>query len=135
MFRRSFAVLVGVLLVSPVAVAEDDPIVAAARKGLTDPAKPFAMWVSAGVKKGSEKEFEAAFAECQKETRKEKGNVAYDLLAIPDKPGQYALYERWASVDALDAHVKAAHTVKLLKFLADKLESPPEIKFFPVVGD
>jgi quinol monooxygenase YgiN len=138
MTRRVFAALLAAALItvaSPVALAEDDPILAAAKKALKEPTKPFAMWVSAAVKPGQEKAFEAAFAACRKETRKEKGNVAYELNADPEKPGSYALYEKWAGLDALDAHVKAEHTKKLLAFLADKLEAPPAIKFYAVAGE
>lgn len=133
---RALAVLLAALLAAPFAVAADDPpVLADAKKALKDPAKPFAMLVSATAKKGQEKALEAAFGECQKATRKEKGCLAYDLLADPETPGKYAFYEKWTGVDGLAAHLKAEHTVKLLAKFGDLLEPGTTIKFYPAVGD
>ncbi len=132
---RPLAVLLAVVLFAPLAVADDPPIIADAKKALKDPAKPFVMWINVTAKKGQEKALEAAFAECQKDTRKEKGNRAYDLLADPETPGKYVFYEKWTGVAGLEAHLKEAHTTKLLGKFGELLEAGTTIKFLPVVGD
>lgn len=132
---RPLAAVLAAVLLTPLAAADDPPIIADAKKALKEPNKPFAMWISVTAKKGQEKALEAAFAECQKETRKEKGCLAYDLLADLETPGKYAFYEKWTGVAGLDAHIKAAHTTKLLAKFGDLLEPGTAIKFLPVVGD
>jgi quinol monooxygenase YgiN len=115
--------------------AQPDPIIAAVKGKLKDPAKPFTMTVTVKVKPGQEAAFEAAFAACRKETRKEAGNVAYDLNRDTDQPETYVLYERWQNLDALAAHMEAAHTKKLLGALSGFLEGPPAIKVYLAVGE
>lgn len=132
---RSLVVLLAALLVAPLVAADDPPVLADAKKALKEPNKPFAMWVSVTAKKGQEKALEAAFAECQKETRKEKGCLAYDLLADPETPGKYGFYEKWTGAAGLEAHLKAAHTTKLLAKFGDLLEPGTTIKFHAAVGD
>lgn len=132
---RPLIALLAAALLAPLAAADDPPVLADAKKALKEPNKPFAMWISVTAKKGQEKALEAAFAECQKDTRKEKGNRAYDLLADPETPGKYAFYEKWTGVAGLEAHLKEAHTTKLLAKFGDLLEPGTAIKFLPIVGD
>jgi quinol monooxygenase YgiN len=129
------AVALAACLFSSIATAEDHPVIADAKKVLKDPNKPFVTWVSVTTKKGQEKVLETAFAECQKATRMEKGCAAYDIMSDPTAPGKYFFYEKWKSIEALDAHLKAAHTGKLLGMFGDLLEPGTAIKFYQVVGE
>jgi quinol monooxygenase YgiN len=129
---RSLAVAV-LALAAGFAVADDHPVIAAAKKELKHPDKPFAMWVSVTAKAGKEKELEQAFLECQKDTRKEKGCVAYDINGGKDR--KYFFYEKWKNVDGLNEHVNAEHTKKLLAKFADLLDGEAKIEFLPTVGD
>lgn len=115
------------------AAADDHPVVASAKKELKHPDKPFAMWVTVTAKAGKEKELEEAFLACQKDTRKEKGCVAYDINRGADR--KYHFYEKWKSVDGLNDHVNADHTKKLLAKFADLLDGDAKIEFLPTVGD
>lgn len=115
------------------ATADDHPVVAAAKKELKHPDKPFVTWVSVTAKAGKEKELEEAFLACQKDTRKEKGNVAYDINRGTDR--KYFFYEKWKSVDGLAGHLNADHTKKLLAKFADLLDGEPKVEFLPAVGD
>jgi len=115
------------------AAAEDHPAVAAAKKELKHPDKPFVTWVTVTVKAGKEKELEDAFMLCQKDTRKEKGCVAYDINKGAER--KYFFYEKWKSVDGLSDHLNADHTKKLLAKFADLIDGEPKIEFLPVVGD
>ncbi len=113
--------------------ADDHPVVATAKKELKHPDKPFAMWVSVTAKAGKEKELEDAFLACQKDTRKEKGCVAYDINKGAER--RYFFYEKWKDVDGLAAHVTADHTKKLLAMFADLIDGDAKIEFLPTVGD
>ncbi|MFO0848507.1 MAG: putative quinol monooxygenase [Gemmataceae bacterium] len=113
----------------------ENPILTSIKAKLKHPDKPFTTVVNVKVKAGMEAKFEAAFAECQKATRKEPGCKSYDLNRDADHPEQYLLFERWKSADALASHLKAAHTTKLLAAMGDLLDGPPEIKVYVVIGD
>ncbi len=130
---RLFAALSITLAVCGFAAADEHPVVASAKKELKHPDKPFAMWVSVTVKAGKEKELEDAFLACQKDTRKEKGCVAYDINRGAER--KYFFYEKWKNVDGLNDHVNADHTKKLLAKFADLIDGDAKIEFLPTVGD
>ena len=116
-------------------MTQDHPILAAVKAKVADQNKPFMMAVHARIKAGSREQFEAAFSECIKLTRKETGCIAYDLNRSADDDSAYINYERWASVPALDAHLNAAHTVKLLTTIGPFLASTPEVKVYAFAGE
>ncbi len=114
------------------ATAQDEPhpIAKQVKEKLKDPAKPFTMGIRAKLKAGTAEQFEAAFAPAIKETRKEKGCIAYDLNKSADDETIYVVYERWASLAALEAHLKTPHTQKLLSTIHDYLDGAPEVRVF-----
>ena len=57
---------------------------------------------------------------CSPPTRKEDGNIRYQLHQSADEPDTFILYERWQSLGELDAHLKAEHTRRLLEVLDAK---------------
>jgi quinol monooxygenase YgiN len=135
MSRSTFWVcsLAVVLTFSALAPAADDtpnPIVAQVKANLKDPDKPFTMLVRIKVKEGSEEKFEKAFAKARVQTRKEKGNRAYDLARDTKMPTQYVVYERWANIEALDEHIKSKYIQALLVELHDLTAGPPELSVF-----
>jgi quinol monooxygenase YgiN len=82
-----------------------DFLVRAAKESLSDPTKPFTLVVRFKIKDGQGPKFEAAVAKAVKETRKEKGNQAYEVSRSA-KGSNYVIYERWANLAALEAHLK-----------------------------
>jgi autoinducer 2-degrading protein len=110
-------------------------ILEAAKSKVADPKKPFTMVVILTVKDGQGKALETAFAPAIKATRKEKGYIAYDLNRDVADPNKYYVYERWASIAALDAHLQTEHIKTLLSKATDLLAGPPETKFFAIVGE
>ena len=88
---------------------KDHPVVAAVKASVKDPSKPFAMLVHIKIKDGAATKFETAFAHAITATRKEKGNLAYDLNRSVKSPNEYIVYERWQNLAALQAHVSSAH--------------------------
>src|SRR5690349_10077753 len=73
--------LAAALFWSAPAAAQDkeNPILALVKSELKDAAKPFTMVVTLKVKAGAGPKLEAAFAKAVAATRKEKGNLAYEL--------------------------------------------------------
>lgn len=112
-----------------------NPIIDAAKSAVSDPKKPFTMVVVVTVKEGKGKEFEEIFRPAIKETRKEKGCIAYDLNRDPKEETRYYVYERWASLAALEAHMETPHIKTLLGKLGDVTAGAPETKFFVVAGE
>jgi quinol monooxygenase YgiN len=140
MRRLSPAPLVAALalypLSAPPAAAQDrHPIAAQVQAAVKDPAKPFALTINLKVKDGAADKFEAAFAKARTETKKEKGCLAYDLNREAKTPGRYLVYERWADLPALEAHLASAHFKALLGELGDVLDGDPEVKVLVPAGE
>ena len=107
----------------------DDPILRSVKENLSDPTKPFTLLLRFKVKEGQGPKFEAAMAKAVKETRKEKGNLAYELSRSA-KGSNYIIYERWENVAALGAHLKTAHFKNAATEVAPLLEKDNEVDLF-----
>ena len=129
----ALALVVGVSISSR---AEEHPVVAAVIKKMGDAPqdKPFTMLVALKVKSGKEKAFEAAFQDALVNTRKEPGNLAYDLNRHANG-SIYIVYERWKNVDALRKHMATDHLVKLGAMLGDFIEGEPDVEVLFPVGE
>jgi quinol monooxygenase YgiN len=133
-----FAVLISTALWSgPPALAgdKDDPIVAFAKKQLTDTTKPFTLVVVVKVKDGAAEKFETAFAKALAATRKEKGCITYDLNRDSRDAKRYVVYERWKSLADLAAHMKTDHIRTLLEALPDLTEGAPDLRILLPAGE
>lgn len=136
MTRRFFLALPAVVLFTLTAgagAADENPIVTLVKSKVKDKTKPFAMTVTFKVKAGSESAFEAAFAPCVKASRKEPGNLAYQLNRDLDEPGVYTVYEQFKGVAALERHAKTKHVEELLKAVGPLLDGDPKVKVYGVV--
>lgn len=87
----------------------EDPIVTLVRPKLTDPAKPFVLAVTITLKPGQAEAFAAAVKPVVAASRKEKGCLAYEFSLSTDDPAEVLVYERWANLDALAAHLATPH--------------------------
>jgi len=137
MLQRIFLSVVALsFLVGGVVLADDEhPIAKSAKEKLKDPSKPFTLGVRFKVKEGMGAKLEEAFLGAVKATKKEKGCLAYDLNKSTDDETMYVLYERWASLADLDAHLKAPNTEKLLSTIRELLAGEPDKRVFLPVGD
>ena len=127
----------GVVFRASQATAQEkgDPIASQFKAGLKDLNKPFTMIVRVQVKVGAEEQFEKAFARAIAGTRKEKGNIAYDLNRNARKTSNYLVYERWRDFAALEAHLKTEHITTLLSEIGDLLAMPPEVQLLLPAGE
>ena len=57
-------------------------------------------------------------------SRKESGNVRFDVLAQIGRPGLFAVLETWADAKALAAHAEAANTKAFQEMLRPLLRAP-----------
>jgi quinol monooxygenase YgiN len=131
------AILVGWPSVVSRASAEEkeSPIAARVKAAVKGSDRPFTLVVRFKVKDGAAAKFEAAFAKAAQETRKEKGNRAYDLNRDTQTPTQYLLYERWHDLAALEAHLKMPYLATLREQTADLQAGPPEVSILVPTGD
>jgi quinol monooxygenase YgiN len=117
------------------AADKENPLLTKIKADLKDPNKPFTMTVQLQAKEGMQAKLEAAFTKAIKETRKEKGCIAYDLNKDVKDPTRYVVYERWKSLADLDAHLKSPHITALLDELKELLAAPPEGKVMLPAGE
>ncbi|HEY2787354.1 MAG TPA: putative quinol monooxygenase [Fimbriiglobus sp.] len=127
----AFASVVG--LAAP--VADDNPVVVSVKAKLKDADKPFVLVVKLKIKAGMNEKFTALFAEAIKGTRKEVGNLSYDLNRDADDGQTYVAYEKWKNLKALEDHMKADYVVKLLAGLTDLAEGMPDVKIYTPSGE
>jgi quinol monooxygenase YgiN len=114
---------------------EPNPLVAKVKAELKDPTKPFTLTVQLQVKEGMQAKLEAGFSKAAKETRKEKGCLAYELNRDAKDSTRYLVYERWKSLADLEAHLKTPYITSLLDELKDLLTGPPEGKVLLPAGE
>jgi quinol monooxygenase YgiN len=124
-------VVVVSFLAGGIVLADDEhPLAKQVKEKLKDPNKPFTIGVKLKVKDGMGSNLETAFGPAIKESRKEKGCLAYDLNKSVEDETVYIVYERWANLAALDAHLKSPNIEKLLNTVHEYLDGAPDLKVF-----
>jgi quinol monooxygenase YgiN len=80
------------------------------------------------VKPESHADFIAAATAAIKETRKEPGNIAYDLHESVTDHTKMVFVEQWESVEALVPHRAAAHMKTFGRVAVKCFSAPPKIE-------
>ena len=127
--------VVGLPVAARAADEKPHPIIAVVKKQVKDTTKPFTLVVLLKAKEGQEAKLEAAFVPAVKATRKEKGCVHYELNRDTQTAGRYLLYERWKSLQDLEAHLKSAPIKKLLEDLKEVTAGAPEARVMVPAGE
>lgn len=65
---------------------------------------------------------------CIAETRKEAGNIAYDLHESVTDPAKLVFVEQWDNAEALVPHRTAAHMKTFGRVAVNCLAAPPKIE-------
>lgn len=65
---------------------------------------------------------------CIAETRKEAGNIAYDLHESVTDPAKLVFVEQWDNAEALVPHRTAAHMKAFGRVVVNCLAAPPKIE-------
>ena len=76
------------------------------------------------VKQGFEEAFVEATGENHEATRKEPGNIRFDLSQHQDEAGRFFLYEVYRDKKAVEAHKKTAHYLKWRETVAPWMAQP-----------
>jgi len=89
--------------------------------------------VNVFVVEGKEQEFIHACIENRKGTRKEAGNIRFDVLQMADTPSQFLLYEVYQSENSVKAHKETSHYRTWREVVAPLMEKPREgVKYIPL---
>jgi quinol monooxygenase YgiN len=80
------------------------------------------------VKPETRAEFIAAATACIKETRKEPGNIAYDMHESVTDPSKMVFVEQWENVEAMGPHGKAEHMRAFGRVAVKCMTAPPRIE-------
>lgn len=83
-----------------------------------------ATLVFVDVKSGYEEKFRLASVKNHNASRKEPGNVRFDLLQSNEDPTQFVLYEVFADEAAAAAHKETEHYKAWRDEVADYMNSP-----------
>jgi quinol monooxygenase YgiN len=80
------------------------------------------------VKPETRAEFIAAATACIRETRKEAGNIAYDLHESVTDPARMVFVEQWENAEALVPHRGAEHMKTFGRVAVKCMSAPPKIE-------
>jgi quinol monooxygenase YgiN len=95
---------------------------------LGDSNLPFALIAPFRVRKGEGPGIEEAFAEASAETAGETGVLAYQLHREADDPDSFVVYERWRSLEDLEAHLRTAYIAVLRAKIDAALDGQPSFQ-------
>ncbi|MEL4377561.1 antibiotic biosynthesis monooxygenase [Brucella cytisi] len=88
--------------------------------------------VSINVKEGYAAEFLEAFRINYEGTRREPGNLRFDVLRSPDDDHSFIIYEVFKSPEALDEHRKTTHYQECVSRIDPILTGPRTKTFYNV---
>ncbi|MGY3237730.1 quinol monooxygenase YgiN [Bradyrhizobium sp. USDA 4472] len=80
------------------------------------------------IKPETRAEFIAAATACIRETRKEPGNIAYDLHESVTDPAKMVFVEQWESAEALVPHRGQEHMKTFGRVAVKCFTAPPKIE-------
>jgi len=81
------------------------------------------------IKPETRADFIAAATACIKETRKEPGNIAYDLHESVTDPAKMVFVEQWENMEVLGPHGSAAHMKTFGRVAVKCMSGPPKIEY------
>ncbi|MDR1616793.1 MAG: antibiotic biosynthesis monooxygenase [Syntrophomonadaceae bacterium] len=84
------------------------------------------------VKEGKQKEFIGQTKDLLENTRKEEGNISYNLFNETDDETRFIFVEEWESDEALKAHTKAPHFAVFGTILKEIGDGKADIKVYTV---
>jgi len=84
----------------------------------------YVVAVTVFVKPANVNNFVAATLENARNTRREAGNLRFDVLRAEDDPNRFLLYEAYRQKDDFTAHQQTPHYLKWKQTVADWMAQP-----------
>jgi quinol monooxygenase YgiN len=89
----------------------------------------------ASANPGKGQALELALREAAGPTRAQPGCVQFSLYRRKDAPATIVGFERWASAEDHQRHLKGAHVQRLMGRMADILAEPPRIVSYELLDE
>jgi quinol monooxygenase YgiN len=102
---------------------------------MTRTASDLIVIASAKAKPGKERDLQQALLEAAGPTRKQPGCVEFTLLRRQDDGSTLIGFERWASVEDHQRHLRGAHVERLMARMGEILAEPPMIVTYAVADE
>ena len=87
---------------------------------------PFGLLVQFRVIEGVEPQVSAHFTQARLPTLRDSGCLAFELSRHAADPRRFAVYEKWNTLAALDAHLRTPHASKLRNAFNQLIDGFPE---------
>lgn len=84
----------------------------------------YVVCVTIHVKPESVEQFIRATLDNARSTRREPGNLRFDVLGAEEDPAQFTLYEAYRSKDDFTAHQQTDHYLRWKQTVADWMAQP-----------
>lgn len=81
-------------------------------------------YVEFSIKSECEEAFKALCNELVQESRKEKGNLLYDMGPVLGKPNKFCFFEKWIDQTAVDYHESLPHFTKFDAAVGPMMNGP-----------
>ncbi|SHH79417.1 putative quinol monooxygenase [Clostridium grantii] len=82
------------------------------------------------VKNGQVNKFKECCERLLSETKKEEGNISYDLYQDINEENVLTFLEEWESPEILDIHTKTSHFTEVIPQLSELLEKDMEVNIY-----
>ena len=82
------------------------------------------------LKEGGKAGIVTILEELVQKTRLEKGNFSYALYELTDDPNVVTMLEEWESKEAIDAHMKSEHFMRIIPQTGEFLAEPATIEIY-----
>jgi len=80
------------------------------------------------IRAGAGPRIEKEFAKASAQTASEAGVLAYQLHREPDNTDVFVVYERWRTLDDLEAHLRTSYIAALRGEIDAVMEGQPEFR-------
>jgi len=84
----------------------------------------YVVCVTVFVKSGFEQQFTEATLDNARNTRREPGNLRFDVLQTEEDPTRFMLYEAYQAKDDFAKHQQTEHYLRWKQAVADWMEKP-----------
>jgi len=91
------------------------------------------VYANCNVSDESSEEFIALAANLVEETRKENGNISYELIRGNDNKNLFAFLEKWADNEVLGIHMNTEHFQTIVPKLNDLMDGNMQISIHEIV--
>lgn len=91
------------------------------------------VYANCNVSDESSEKFIALAANLIEETRKEKGNISYELIRGNDNKNLFAFLEKWADKEVLGIHMKTEHFKIIVPKLNDLMDGDMQVSVHEIL--